>query len=163
MCKSILLTIVLLVLAWPVSAEVFSPDGCEYQVKFPGPPNIENVLVPEFEATPEANFYGRDYFLRAACLSQVASRFFDKGILLAELKRFMEMSGLSRVDYRHNMTPMGIVARARGYKQLDKKWVTYVTVWYIGSRSALSISMGGLSSTYPADAVLNFELSVSLK
>ena len=148
----------------PAFASVFSPDGCEFQVRFPGEPTIENLIVrADLEPIPEATFYGDDYFLRANCITQPTPIFFEKDQLLAELERYASMNGLTRVYYNHKVIDLGIVARARGYKEIDEIWVTYETVWYIGEESTFTIAFGGRSATYPPEEILEFEQSVSLK
>ena len=73
----------------------------------------------------------------------------------------MEQNGLQNVTYEYNVSRLGTVGSARGYKRLSGRWVTYETQWYVGRRSILSLSVGGPSESYPRRQVVDFLASVA--
>lgn len=65
------------------------------------------------------------------------------------------------MSYIHDKIDLGVRASARGTKQLDGRWVTYETVWFVSYRSVMALTAGHFSESYPTQELSRFLDSVT--
>jgi hypothetical protein len=152
----------------PLASQIFNPPGCEFAVVFPSAPKTTSVVVPGFGEVPEAEISDVQGLMRASCISltgdgsvQTMQYFQDRQLLLRTVQAFAEQNGLSNVSYFHDHIDLGVRARARGTKQIDGRWATYETVWFVSPRSVMSLTVGHLSESYPTEEISGFLDSVT--
>jgi hypothetical protein len=152
----------------PLASQTFSPPGCEFAVTFPSEPNIVSAVVPGFGDVPEAEISDDRGLMRANCISistpgpaQTMPYYQDRQLLLRTVHAYAEQNGLGNVSYFHDIIDLGVRVRARGTKQLDGRWITYETVWFVSPRSLMSLTVGHLSESYPTEEITRFLDSVT--
>ena len=85
----------------------------------------------------------------------------DRQLLLETVRAYAEQHGLSNVSIFYDNIDLGVRARARGTKQLDDRWVTYETVWFVSPRSVMGLTAGHFSESYPTLEISGFLDSVT--
>jgi hypothetical protein len=74
--------------------------------------------------------------------------------------RYAEHNGLQHAQYEFRNDELGYIAKVRGFKTIDGEHVTYQIQEYFGTRSFMTLYMGGPSSTFPAGEIGHFVESV---
>jgi hypothetical protein len=129
---------------------------------------MTSVVVAGFGEVPEAEISDRGGLMRAKCISvstygpaQTIPYYQDRQLLLETARAYAEQNGLSNVSYSYDSIDLGVRARTRGTKQLDGRWVTYETVWFVSPRSVMGLTAGHVSESYPTREISAFLDSVT--
>ncbi len=143
---------------------VFPEPAMEFTVMFPTIPKIENVYANDGTGK-SAEVTLSDCFLRAELLTMNseqatnASRLTDEqlaGIALA----YGNANGLSNATVKTGSNDLGKFARLRGYKTVANVPATFETMFIYGRKEAITLTVGGKSSSFPQKAITDFFNSV---
>ena len=147
----------------------FRPDGCDFRVKFPSPPQITTILMPGFDGMPEAEL-GDDNrgLMRASCVvssehgrGNPIPAYLDRRLLVRLLQTWVEDNGVQYVYYTNEKTRLGVRASARGTKRIDGRALTVEAIWYASPRSIMSLTVVQRAESYPSAGISDFLSSVS--
>lgn len=151
----------------------FSPDFCEFGVTFASRPTVSEFTVPlpngETANALRAELVSGGAFQRAEAIRmpEGIDQTMTKEVALASLTEYARHNGLTAPELKWEVTTLGPKASLRATKILEDRGrqipVTYVTVWHYGAKSALLLSVGGPSSSYPTTAVVRFLNSLRRK
>ncbi len=150
---------------------VYSPDGCEYTVTFPGMPRLANGFQPGMGDYVQAQYEnvgraGGYYFVRAECIAigkEIAARMNNKDILKQQIVAYAVSNGVQNAEYGYEEDGLGKHVHVRGFKTIDGVPVTFAAKMYVGSRSFASLAAGGPSASYPRQGVYEFFRSLKRK
>jgi hypothetical protein len=149
----------------PAADQLFSPPGCGFAAVFPSQPKITSLTLSGFGEFPEAEIDDDRGLMRANCISVSNSGsiifYRDPEFLMQALQAYVQQNGIGNITYRHDIIDLGVRASARGTKQLDGRWVTYETVWFVSPQSVMSLTVGHISQSYPTQEISRFLDSVS--
>lgn len=147
---------------------LFSPNGCEFLVKFPDQPKFyqikkataDGALVP-LEGAQLTVTNGKG-FIRSECGSMEGM---DKAQLTDEnLTFYMQQlgrdMGLKRLNYELTESSLGEIAILTGLKDSGRGRITVQVSNYFGSRSILTLYLMALSEDWQTSEMRAFKESV---
>lgn len=139
----------------------FRPDDCKHVVYFPAQPQLKTIHSPA-GPTLQAELASRETgLLRAECMGNLETRLQGKSEIGAMLYEYAQMNGLQNITLEFPEEDGALIARVRGYKTVSNVPLTYESIFYGESSSIFGITVGGLSSSYPQNAIAEFIGSVS--
>ena len=133
---------------------LLSIPGCEFDILFPGEPNLSNIYLPESNVeTLKAEYGGKNYYLRAECYRLLAR---DNKSIRAMMFSFGEGQGLSSMQIEESNDKNEKWMLLRGNKKLGDAHATYEIKGCIGTNTILFLYTGTYSNIYPTDEIVNF-------
>ena len=150
---------------------LFTAEGCEYSVIFPGKPKYINAFHPDIgdyidyiQAEYTNNRTG--IFLRAECIvvgDIRAAEMSNKEFLQKLTVAYAVSNGLQNCGYNYGEGSLGKYAHVRGFKTISGIPVTFEGYIYVGNKSFITLLAGGASATYPQPDVYEFFQSLRRK
>ena len=150
---------------------LFSPIGCEYEVKFAEKPRLYVVQKESLDGKLRP-LHGADLtvssgrgFTRAECVEMGLmdqSQFLDQNILLWSSQIAKDL-GILRPNFKVTRGPLGTVATVIGFKSLGRGQMTVEVTNYIGSKSILTTYRMSLSKDFATAEMTQFSNSVRRK
>lgn len=141
------------------SVSIYAPEGCQYTIAFPAPPELKDiiVLVGRYEPVVEqADLKVEDSLLRVICARLSVTPEEAKALL----KRQAEAEGLQDVSISQKKSG---AFESRGYKVVAGEQATYSNHVFLGTSSTLLVTVGSRSSQYPTSATHSFVNSVATR
>ena len=152
------------------SPTVFTVEGCEYSVTFPGEPKYINAFDPNIGDYTCAEFIADDrsngFFLRAECIPTGDIRYAainTKEFLQKMIVEYATNNGLQNCSYSYGEDVLGKHMRVYGFKIIDDIPVTCEGYIYVGNKSFIFLFAVGESATYPQSGVYEFLKSLRRK
>lgn len=148
---------------------VYSPNGCEYSVRFEGKPELNDSYV----SLPDGELY--NYIIaqyvneKESSMQNAETMPFEisslskgeiKSELLHILRNYAESNGLSNCEFGYEENYLGRVGKLRGYKTIKGRKCTFGSQIFCGDYSILVIKYGSLSIDYPTAGITDFIDSV---
>ena len=145
----------------------YTEAGCNYKVAFPKQPEYINSFDQFYGNYIQAQYiFNDDSFVRAECIfldNTKVKAINSQDFLQEVIVNFANNNGLTETEFHYKEDQLGKSANLRGFKKLNNKSATYQTYIYIGKNSIITLSVGGLSETYPIEEVYKFLNSIQLK
>lgn len=138
---------------------VFKPQGCTFSARFPGHPEVSDVVTEDGNSAKQANFYGDDAALRAECFP-IGTAVRSTDALVEALTKYSIANGLADPEYRANISGGLMTASARAWKKVAERVVIYKIVMTTDGRSIITVSAGGEAAGFPQQGVSEFLSSV---
>ena len=153
------------------AGEIFTTEGCDYSVEFPGKPEVTTAFMPEigeFEQVVYGSYASESnmYFLKYECIyigDTDASGVNDKEFLQSRIVDYAVKTGFQTPIYKYADNELGKHVSVRGTKLIAGRYMTYESFIYIGKNSILNIYTGGFSEYYPHSEVYKYTNSVIIK
>ena len=145
------------------ASSTYSPHDCEYSVKFPSKPKYTTSFDPSLGEYSRAQYGAGNkdngFFLRAECiggLNTKGEKLNTKNFLKKQIVAYVTSNGIQDAEYHYNESELGKSVRARGFKEIRNRMVTYESIIYVGKTSFIMLYTGGVSKKYPQLQVANF-------
>lgn len=143
--------------------------GCDFTIEFPGKPKIKTFSHPELSDYEEGMWVSdlAGVALKSECvlvpnMSEKFNGVDIKGYLIQTLSQYAQGNGMSGASYEYDEGAAWPTAILRGNKMIDGKPTTYLVKVILGKTSILTLTGGGLASSFPQDEINPFLRSAKL-
>jgi hypothetical protein len=138
----------------------YQPPRCEFVIRFPAPFGDAQVDRITLQLLNEKELITRTAMLRAGCLELDGAPLQDKEALSDFMADLGKQMGLRDAVVKYTVEDGVPVGSATGTKLIDARTARYEYRWYIGDRSALTVTTGSLAKDYPTRDIVRFHDSV---
>lgn len=151
-------------------AETFDPNGCDFEIQFPGKPSYDTLYTPIVGKYVRAQLAvgegSSGYLLRAECIPVTGQQYqimASEKYLLTRATNYAKSNGIQHAEYTYANLDFARKVTIRGFKSIGKIPATFEIQMYLGHRSFLTLYAASASRIYPPAGAVRFFKSVREK